>query len=142
MARSETLEEFTKKLPSFPVVIQKRILKDWQTYTDEVFAQSQNEVPIASGALLRSGSVLNAKITSNGIESAIVYNLPYARKIHDGEDSKGRTINLKPAGYVYPDGTTKAREGEYLFLEEPARTQLDDVTKAISKSISKAWALL
>ncbi len=139
MAKRETLEQFAKNLHKFSPLIQQRILKNWQTYTGETFAQSQDEFPILTGALLRSGSVRNAKITSNGIESSIVYNLPYAQRIHDG-DEEGN-LELKPVGFRYSHAT-KAREGEFLYLEEPARIQRDQALKDIKKSIGEAWALI
>lgn len=141
MANRETLEQFAKNLSKFSPTIVKRIVKDWNEYTVEVHAESQSRVPILSGDLLRSGTFKQAKITAQGIESYIVYNLPYAKVIEEGVRD-GKIISLKPQGYVYPDGQTKEREGRFSYLGTAVKNQLPDTITAIKRSISKAWELI
>ena len=144
MATRETLETFAKKLPSFPLIVQKRIVKDWQNYTEEAFAKSQEWVPILTGDLQRSGGIANAKITAGGIESSITYTMPYANVIHELERN-GKSISLKEKGFQYKvkGGTiTKARRGHPKYLSRAVRLKQKDVIEDMFKSISMAWDLI
>ena len=140
MARRETLEQFARNLDKFSPLIVKRIIRDWQNYTEESFSDSQNKVPILSGDLLRSGSWKKATITPRGIESRIIYTMPYARVIEEGVRD-GKPIKLKPTGYKYPN-ETKAREGQFDYLGSSVDANTPNVEKDIFKSIEKAWELI
>ena len=141
MPRKETLSQFADNLHKFPLIIQKRIVKDWQNYTEESFADSQEKVPILSGDLLRSGVIKNAKITANGIESFITYTMPYANYIHGGKNKDGSDIRYKESGEE-SNGYTKARKGEAEYLSKPVKDNEPEVIKDIMDSIGKAWAVI
>lgn len=138
MAKKEELEVFAKNIKRWPKKVQELFTKTWQEYTDEVFGESQNQVPIAGGSLLRSGEVREAKVTSNGIESYIVYAVPYARTIHEGKTSRGKKIDLKPVGYRYPHAT-KTREGKFKFLSDPMKEAEDELMDSLIEDISKSF---
>jgi len=141
VANRETLESFARNLHKFTPIIQKRILKDWQNYTEESFSDSQEKVPILTGDLLRSGGFKNARITAQGIESSITYNLPYAQKIERGTTDDGKPLNYKPAGFKYSHAT-KQRKGGAGFLSKSIKANEPDVIGVIMKSISQAWELI
>ena len=140
MATRETLETFAKKLPSFPLIVQKRIVKDWQNYTEEAFAASQERVPILTGDLQRSGGMKRAKITAGGIESSITYTMPYSQVIETGKRN-GKAISLKPEGFQYPHAT-KARKGQFKYLSSAVKDNTKGVIDDIFKSIGQAWDLI
>ena len=140
MAKRETLKQFANNLPKFGPLVTKRILKNWQVFTEESFAGSQEKVPILTGALQRSGAIKTAKITAKGIESTITYNLPYAQVIESGERN-GRPITLKPKGFQYPNAV-KQREGQFKFLESAVEDDTPNVIKDIKKSISQAFQII
>jgi len=142
LPKKETLGQFVKNWNKFPTKLKSRIAENWQDYTDEVFAESQNKVPILSGQLQRSGTIKEARVTRQGVESLIVYNMPYANYIHNGLTKKGAVINLTEKGETVRTsaGTfTKARKGEFLFLENPAKELRREAIKDISDSISKTF---
>ncbi len=141
MPRKETLSQFAKNLHKFSPAIIKRILRDWQNYTEESFHLSQNRVPILTGDLQRSGGIKVAKITSKGIESSIIYNLPYAQVIESGIDRNSNPIVLRPQGFEYPHAT-KAREGQFRFLAESVADEEKNVLDDLERSIEQAWELI
>lgn len=134
MAKKETLKQFVKNISKFPDLVKLEIIKDWQDYTDESFAESQQKVPILTGQLLRSGSVKEAKITKRGVESNITYTMPYAKRIHDGEGK----IELKPKGFKYSHDT-KSRQGEFKYLENPIKERSKSAIKKLADSIAKVF---
>jgi hypothetical protein len=137
MAKKETLEQFANNLHKFSPLIVKAVLKDWQNYTEESFADSQEKVPILTGDLLRSGNFKKATITPKGIESKIVYTMPYAQVIESGERN-GKPIELKPQGFEYSHAT-KARQGQTKYLSSSVEDNTPNVIKDIMDSIGKAW---
>jgi hypothetical protein len=138
MAKQESLQDFVKNLDKFPLLIQKSVVRDWQNMTDNVFAESQEKVPIHSGALLLSGQVVNARITKNGIESSIIYALPYARDIESGKREDGTDITLVDVGVKY-NNFTKTRKGQFAYLSTSIESYEDIVINDIKKSIGLAW---
>lgn len=61
-------------------------------HVDAVFQRSQEEVPVATGALKASGRV---EETSEGF--AIVYDAPYARAVHFDPEPGGQRFLSDPA---------------------------------------------
>lgn len=137
---SRTLKDFARNLNKFSPLIVQRIVRDWQNYTEESFAESQSKVPILTGDLARSGMFKKAAITPRGIESRIIYTMPYAVVIESGERD-GKPITLRPAGYEYPHAT-KAREGQFQYLSSSVKANEPEAIRDIKRSIGKAWELL
>lgn len=133
MAKKESLETFAKNLHRFNDIILNNVLKTWQNYTFGVLGTAQENVPILTGFLLRSGSQKKAVTTAKGIESQVVFTMPYARRIESGEG-----IELKPKGYKYPHAT-KERKGRTGFLSFAVEKEADPLMIDLKKDIGNAF---
>jgi hypothetical protein len=145
MATRETLEQFARNLHKFTPLITKRILRDWQNYTEESFDSAVNggQIPILTGTLQRSGAFLKARITPRGIESSIVFSQPYAVTMEKGETKSGKEINYRIQGQIFNVGkgsyATKQQTGRPGWLSDAIESNKPDVEQDILKSIGDAW---
>lgn len=143
MATTETLSTFIRNLPSFSNAVKAGFLNSWNKNTQYTLAESNKKIPVASGNLLRSGDALEAKLTSNGIVSSIVYKVPYAQGLNDVNSG----LKLKEAGelsYLTPGGTkvNKRQKGELGYLDKAIKETANQFVDDISDIISKEWAKL
>ena len=141
MPQKETLKDFSNNIKKFPKILNRRVVDEWQKYTEEAFSLSLERVPILSANLANSGSFKKATITAQGIESAIVYTMPYANYIEGGKTAKGKPLNYKEVGEK-SGPYTKAQKGQAKFLESSVEDEYDSAIEDVKKAISEAWALI
>lgn len=107
--------------------------------TLEVLAEAQTRAPVASGTLEGSGSFLQARMTRGGVQSAVLFKVPYARKLN----KRDADIRLKEVGETsyYVNGTkvTKRRKGLLGFLDRSVDINKGRFTDISKKSVSKAF---
>ena len=154
MAKKETLFEFVDNFKNLDGVIDKNILKGWNRATNIVRGEAIERAPVASGDLAGSSSRIVAKITPNGIKSAVIFKEEYAKALND----KNSGLKLKSSGelsyVVYPEkvghvgkkkgvyrGTqvSKKKKGELGFLDNAVDSKEHLFLKIIDDAISFGW---
>jgi len=145
MAKRETLDKFVKNFLKFDKQVQGKVLDDWQKETTFTFSDAQKLVPVASNTLQISGSVMKARITTQGVESSIQYKQPYASFLNDplAVSSKGNPIKLKKPGEFsyYSKGTkvNKKQEGKLGYLDIAMERHDQNFVKLTSKIVSQVF---
>ena len=121
MAKVESTETFIKNFGKLDDIIKKQIGKDWNLYTSDAFGFSQDNVPVWTGELRLSGDKLKARITIRGVESSIVYKVPYAGYVHDHPGPLRSVPGPYPLWLGKGNGTVKQKkstQGEPGFLDK------------------------
>ena len=138
---SRTLKAFIKEIPGINDELMKEVVAQWNVETQFVLSDSNKRVPIAAGFLQRSGITEAASFKPTGIQSKIVYNVPYASKLNDVSSG----LDLKESGelsyYAGGQRVNKQRKGELGFLDlavEQASNKKRFI-KVVDKAISKVW---
>lgn len=119
--------------------VDDKVLRTWTLLTVEVMTKAQKLAPLASGALEGSAGFLRAKLTPNGVESSVMFKVPYARKLNDKESG----IILKERGEIsYMVGDTvvkKKRKGRLGFLDIAVNRNQRDFNAILKQEISKQF---
>lgn len=145
MARKESLKEFSRNFHKFDELTMQGIKAAWSKHTENAFGFALDRVPVAGVILADSGSFTFAKITPQGIESQIVFAVPYAKMIERGTDRNGKAIRLKEVGELsyYAGGTrvNKRKKGEVGFLRKGIKQDtpalINDIFKAVGRAFNK-----
>jgi hypothetical protein len=138
MAQKEFVADFAKAFQMFPDKIEREVLRPWSIQTRETLSDAQSRAPIASGRLVGSGSMIQARVTNTGIQSSIVFNVPYAAKLND----KNSRLRLKEPGeisYRTPTIVKKQRKGELGYLDNAVEAGNDYFTNIASRAVSIAF---
>jgi hypothetical protein len=136
--RGNSFNTFSNNFKSTMEGIDRVVLNLWDKWTLQTLADAQSKAPVASGTLEGSGSNRRAYITKNGVQSAIVFKVDYAKKLNDVNSG----LRLKENGELsyYSAGTKvfKQRKGELGFLskaEQENKSKFVEITEwAVSKS--------
>lgn len=132
MARRESLSVFIKNFKNYGIDVQKSFLKQFNIRTIDVLGLAQSRTPVVTGDLEGSGSYIKARVTNTGIRSAIVFKMPYANKIENGD------VNLAPEGTVYntkKGKKTKRRLGQTKYASSAIEDKSDDFLNALENVI-------
>jgi len=88
---------------------------------------------VDKGGLQGSAISLKAKHTKDGIKSAVVFQVPYARGIEEGKRRiGGKTVKLKQKSFHNP-------KGQFGYASKGAKESEPFFISAIKKVISIAW---
>lgn len=145
MAKKELLAQFVKKFPKLGDIIEKKVLNPWNIQTIETMGLAGERAPVASGTLEGSQDFLKAKVTATGIQSAILFKVPYAKLLNQKapKSKLGRSLILKNPGElsyrVNKTRVEKQRKGEFAFLTKQTEEDKSIFTKIVSIAVSKGW---
>lgn len=119
--------------------VDNEIVKEWQMESLQVMADAQRLAPVASSTLQGSANTLSAKITDKGVESAVLFKVPYAAKLND-KDSGIRLKNRGELSY-YAGGTKvkKAKKGRLGYLDIAVSKGIPFFNKLTQKAVSKQF---
>lgn len=139
MSKKLTIAQFSKRLPTLNKSFLKALSRQWDLETLETLEDSRDNAPLASGTLINSSSTTRAKITNNGIESSIIYKVPYAKKLNDPNSGlrlkeKGELSYTVKGVMVFKD-----KKGELGFLSNAVSGGFSLFKNAIEDSLIKAW---
>jgi len=96
MPKKETLQSFVKNLPNMSPLFQRATLNDWNKNTILALGKAKTYAPKDKGTLIKTSRSLKAKIMPNGIKSAFVFTVPYAKRLEKGVDENtGKQLNIK-----------------------------------------------
>jgi len=146
MAKKETFAQFAKNFSTFDNQIDKLVLGDWNRATNISRGEAIERAPVASGNLAGSSDRLEAKITSSGIKSAIIFKTIYADKLNKKNSgiklkNPGElSYHLKKTGSEPATKVFKQKKGELGFLDNAVDSKEHLFIRAIDKAIDKAWA--
>ena len=139
----KTIPGFTKSLRRMPELLQNEIIKSWNQNTIQTLDDAKQNAPVASGDLEGSGKFLKAKFTPNGIESQIIFSMPYAAKLNTGKLKNGKKIRLVKAGETSQrlKGVTikKQRTGKLGYLNKAVQKNGQFFVDDIKKILGKVW---
>lgn len=125
--------------------VNREAFRKWNALTLGALGEAQSRVPGASGTLEGSGTTLKADLNRNKLQSAIIFKVPYAKRINDKKYRRkdGRKMQLKPVGEIsYRVGKTiqtKYRKGEIGFLSNAINAFKPLFSKAAQDSVSKSF---
>lgn len=138
MAKERFSEWVKNTLPKLPFEMQQDALLSWNRNTVEAQSKSKKFVPVAVGNLRDSIDTIKAKITSNGIVSAIIARVPYAARIHND-----KSLRLKDPGeisyYIAGSPQKKVIKGESEFISKGIDETEDQFIRDLKKVIGKVW---
>jgi len=119
-ARFEVVDvtDFFRRLGTLEAATRIQIIKGLQDHTEEVFRQSQEQVPVKTGALRASAILEPARAEGNTFVSGIRYTRDYALRVHEN-----RFINYK--------------HGKAGFLSDPINEQAPELLNRIGKRIKE-----
>jgi hypothetical protein len=138
---SRTLKGFIKEFPKFGNDITSAVVADWNEETGYVQGEAQRRAPVAGGFLIRSSVIRRAVWTNRGVESKIIFTVPYAQKLNDITED----INLKEKDElsytVRGMQVFKRKKGELGFLDLAVKNASlkDRFINIMNKAINRAW---
>jgi hypothetical protein len=138
MAQREFVADFAKEFQMFPDKIEREVLRPWTQQTIETWSDARARAPVASGDLVGKSNIVEAKVTAKGIQSSVVFRMPYAAKLND----KKANIRLKEVGeisYYHPQKIEKKRKGELGYLDNAVEAGSDYFTDIASRAVSIAF---
>ena len=137
--KKNNIELFTARFKNFGIDVQNTASKLWNVATMGVLGDAQRKAPVASGALQGSGATLKAIITPQGIESALIFKVDYAKELNDPKSEK-RLKEVGELSYMV-DGTrvNKRVKGELGFATNAKNENKDLFVELTKRVISKAF---
>ncbi len=134
---SKTLKEFAKNMIFLPKETQDLCLAKWERTTIEAVDIAKRASPLLTGDLQGSGVHRKAKVTINGINSAIIFKQPYAEALEAGKRTlkSGRVVKLKISKKINPN----AKKGYVSSaVKEIAPDFIEDLKDCIGKAFLRA----
>jgi len=105
--RKNTIPNFVNDFKRSMLNVEEFALSSWNKWTLQTLADAQSKAPVASGTLEGSGGIKRASITPNGIESAIVFKVDYAKELNNEQSG----LVLKKRGELsYYAGDTRVKK--------------------------------
>jgi len=151
--RGNDFRTFSRNFSNQMLKVDDNLLRNWTLATVNAMTNAQRLSPVASGTLEGSADYIRARVTSSGVQSAILFKVPYAKKLND----KNSGIRLKNKGEIsYYVGkkninsTTKKgkrggtvvkkqRKGRLGFLDIAVDKQQASFNAFVGSAVSKAF---
>ena len=118
--------------------IASNLLSKWNQLTLDALANAQDNAPLASGVLVRSGVSKKAQLRGNTVSSQIEFRAPYARFLEEGEN-----LRFKKAGEIsyYLKGVKirKEKQGGAKFAQMGIDSVRPQLIKAVNRAVEIAW---